>query len=150
MHGLPPVSLGAGFGTVLPGGPEFSEWLLESPYGRWIYKNHMGHHVLSGQCNYNVCCPGTDHLLGTYVSTEFWQDKMRPMPLNAETRGPVVGPQSHGGVPQLPTREAYQAARALRRQMNEGPGGGGDGSILANGGTLIADAYSEEPEPVSV
>ena len=151
MHGLPPVALSAGFGTVLPGGPEFSEWILESAYGRWIYKNHMGHHVLSGQCNYNVCCPGADHLLGTYIPTEEWQPKMRPLPVNAEVRGPVVEPQSFGGVPQLPTREEYAATKMLERQMKGGKDGeGGDGGILANGGTLIADAYSEEPEPVSV
>ena len=52
----------------------------------------MGHHVLSGQCNYNVCCPMTDHLLGTYVPTEVWQTKMRPLPANAQVRGPVVEP----------------------------------------------------------
>ena len=46
MHGLPPVPLSAGFGTAVPGGAAFSEWLLESAYGRWIYKNRMGHHVL--------------------------------------------------------------------------------------------------------
>jgi hypothetical protein len=39
--------------------------------------------------------------------------------------------------------------------MKGGKGGeGGDGSTLANGGTLIADAYSEvedeEPKPLSV
>jgi len=146
MHGLPPVPLGAGFGADVPYGKEFSDWILESPYGRYIYKNHMGHHVLGGQCNYNVCCPGTDLLLGTYVSTEEWQPKMRPLPVNAEVRGPVVEPMSHGGVPQLPTREAYQAARALERQMKEGQEGGSQPDLLANGGTLIADAYSEEPE----
>ena len=105
MHGLPPVSLSMGFGTVLPGGEAFSEWLLESAYGRYIYENHMGHHVLGGQCNYNVCCPMADHLLGTYVPTAEWQPKMRPLPANAVIRGPVVAPQTHGGVPQLPTRE---------------------------------------------
>ena len=50
----------------------------------------MGHHVLGGQCNYNVCCPGADHLLGTYVPTEEWQPKMRPLPLNAEVRLTLV------------------------------------------------------------
>ena len=30
MHGLPPVPLTAGFGTVVPGGQAFSEWVLES------------------------------------------------------------------------------------------------------------------------
>ena len=30
MHGLPPVPLTAGFGTAIPGGQAFSEWILES------------------------------------------------------------------------------------------------------------------------
>ena len=123
MHGLPPVPLTAGFGTVVPGGKALSEWLLESAYGRYIYENHMGHHVLGGQCNYNVCCPMTDHLLGTYVPTAAWEKKMRPLPANAEIRGPVVAPQSHGGVPQLPTREEYASVKALQKQIREEQGG---------------------------
>jgi hypothetical protein len=76
---------------------------------------------------------------------------MRPLPVNAEVRGPVVEPMTFGGVPQLPTREEYAAIKMLERQMKGGKDGeGGDGATLANGGTLIADAYSEEPEPVSV
>lgn len=137
MHGLPPVPLNMGFGTVVPGGEAFSEWVLESAYGRYIYENHMGHHVYSGQANYNVCCPMTDHLLGTYVSTAEWQPKMRPLPENAVVRGPVVAPQSHGGVPQLPTREEYKLARALEKE-----GLAGAAPAMANGGTIIADAYS--------
>ena len=81
MHGLPPVPLSAGFGTAsFSAGPEFSEWIVESAYGRYIYENHMGHHVLGGQCNYNVCCPLTDHLLGTYVVPEVWSKRMRAVP----------------------------------------------------------------------
>ena len=41
---------------------------------------HQGHHVLGGQCNYNVCCPLTDHLLGTYVAPEVWSKRMRAVP----------------------------------------------------------------------
>jgi len=142
MHGLPPVKLTAGFGTELPGGAAFSEWLLESAYGRYVYANHMGHHVLGGQANYNVCCPLTDHMLGTYVPTVEWKPKMRPMPVNGVVRGPVVAPQTHGGVPQLPTIEEYKAVQQLQRQMREAsvvP------AAIKNGGTIIADAYAEEP-----
>ena len=66
MHGLPdvPFSVGAP-----------SSWLAfarNTPYFRYIYENHQGHHVLGGQANYNVCCPLTDHLLGTYVPPSTW------------------------------------------------------------------------------
>jgi hypothetical protein len=141
MHGLAPVPLTAGFGTRVAGGEEFSEWVLESAYGRWIYENHMGHHVLGGQCNYNVCCPMADHLLGTYVPTADWETKMRPLPINAQVRGPVVAPQTHGGVPQLPTLQEFTAARELRKRAREE--GGEAPSAIANGGAIIADAYSE-------
>ena len=97
----------------------------------------MGHHVLGGQCNYNVCCPMTDHLLGTYVPVEEWQQKMRPLPVNAVVRGPVVAPRSFGGVPQLPTREEYALAKEARRGTPDA-----SPSAIANGGTIIADAYS--------
>jgi len=143
MHGLPPVPLTVGFGTVVPGGKAFSNTILESSYGHYIFENHMGHHVLSGQCNYNVCCPMTDHLLGTYVPTAQWQPKMRPLPLNAEVRGPAVEPSSFGGVPQLPTRDEWEAAKMLRKQMRDGDD---EMSTLANGGMMIADAYDEAPE----
>ena len=143
MHGLKPVSLSDGFGTAVPGGAAFSEWILESPYGRYVYENHMGHHVLGGQCNYNVCCPLTDHLLGTYVKTSEWQKKMRPLPVNAVVRGPVVAPVTHGGVPQLPTLEEYKAVQQLQKQMREV---GTAPAAIQNGGTIIADAYAEEPD----
>ena len=149
MHGLKPVPLTAGFGTAVPGGEAFSEWLLESAYGRYIYENHMGHHVLGGQCNYNVCCPMADHLLGTYVSTAEWQPKMRPLPDGVQVRGPVVAPLSHGGVPQLPTREEYAARRALEKQWRAESGGDGNGgapAAIRNGGAIIADAYSMDDD----
>ena len=43
MHGLPrvPISYGAP-SWVLSG-------LLNTPFFKWIYENHMGHHVLGGQ-----------------------------------------------------------------------------------------------------
>lgn len=60
--------------------------------------------------------PATDHLLGSYVPTAEWQPKMRPLPANAQTRGPVVAPAN---VPQLPTREEYEATRRLQRHRCE-------------------------------
>jgi len=86
----------------------------------------------------------TDHLLGTYVPTDEWQPRMRPLPLNAMVRGPVVEPLSHGGVPQLPTIEEYEVAKALRKQMASGTGEAA--TTLANGGMMIADAYGEESD----
>ena len=98
MHGLPNVPLSVG-------AP--SNWLAglrNTPYFRYIYENHQGHHVLGGKCNYNVCCPGTDHLLGTYVPTAVWEPQMRPVPpfSAAERWGPAVEPI---GVPQAPIDE---------------------------------------------
>jgi len=74
MHGLPrvPVSVGAPTRPLEP--------LRDTAYFKYIYENHQGHHVLGGQCNYNVCCPLTDHLLGTYVVPEVWSKRMRAVP----------------------------------------------------------------------
>ena len=83
----------------------------------------------------------TDHLLGTYVPTAQWQPKMRPLPHTAEVRGPVIEPRSFGGVPQLPTREEWEAAKMLRKQVRDGD----KTPALANGGMMIADAYDEVP-----
>eukprot|EP00966_Prymnesium_polylepis_P101917 2360374-Prymnesium_polylepis.2 len=94
----------------------------------------MGHHVLGGQCNYNVCCPMTDHLLGTYVPSSEWQTKMRPVPANVVVRGSVVAPQSFGGVPQLPTLEEYARAKAQNSEK-----GVVTPRAIAKGGTIIAD-----------
>merc|ERR1719486_826571 len=97
MHGLPPVPSSVG-------APSFVlKWLLHSRYFKYIYENHQGHHVLGGQCNYNVCCPGTDHLLGTYVAPATWSKRMRavPGPDATERWGVPVEPK---GVPQAPVR----------------------------------------------
>ena len=103
----------------------------------------MGHHVLGGQANYNVCCPLTDHIKGTYVKTEDWKLKMRPLPVNAQVRGPPVPPLSNGGVPQLPTIEEYKALQQLQKQMKAN---GKAPAAVANGGAIIADAYSSEED----
>lgn len=144
MHGLPPVPLADGFGTgATKAGEAFTEWLLQTRYAHYIYENHMGHHVLGGQCNYNVCCPMTDHLLGTYVPTDVWAKKMRPLPVNAETRGTVITPSR--GVPQLPTIEEYEANKILAKQLKEQQQGARP-EVLVGGGAMIADAYSEATE----
>lgn len=67
MHALPDVPLrhGAPSWVLAP--------LRNTWYFRWLYQNHEGHHILGGQGNYNVACPGTDHLLGTYVRQADWR-----------------------------------------------------------------------------
>lgn len=78
MHGLPPVPLSHG-----PPSELFSV-LRNTAYFKWIYENHEGHHVAGGQKNYNVCCPGTDHLLGTFMSKAEWEPMVKPRPIPAE------------------------------------------------------------------
>ena len=51
----------------------------------------------------------------------------------------IGAPQTHGGVPQLPTRDEYLALKALRKQMQEQQG---SPVAITNGGTIIADAYT--------
>merc|ERR1711920_94523 len=104
MHGLPdvPASVGAP-----------SSWLTSlrnTAYFRYIYENHQGHHVLGGQANYNVCCPMTDHLLGSYVPSSIWTKRMRavPGPDATERWGVPVEPV---GVPQAPIIAAGQASK---------------------------------------
>lgn len=123
MHGLPMVPANVGVPSHL-----LAEKLRDTAYFKYIFENHMGHHVLGGQCNYNVCCPLTDHLLGTYVKTSEWKKRMRAIPEHAETRGAVV---AFDGVPAPPSWAEAKAARA-----------GTTVEKLAGGGARIADAYS--------
>mmetsp|Transcript_107299 Transcript_107299/g.189738 ORF Transcript_107299/g.189738 Transcript_107299/m.189738 type:complete len:350 (-) Transcript_107299:29-1078(-) len=98
MHGLPDV-------PATKGAPSFVlKGLRNSPYFKFIYENHQGHHVLGGQANYNVCCPMADHILGTYVPPSEWTKKMRPVPGPDATErwGFPVEPE---GVPQAPIIE---------------------------------------------
>jgi hypothetical protein len=67
-----PSSFGAPTAPLVP--------LRDTAYFKYIYENHQGHHVLGGQCNYNVCCPMTDHLLGTYVEPHVWCAHAPPSP----------------------------------------------------------------------
>ena len=69
MHALPEVPWRVGApSSVLA-------WARSTWYFRYLYQNHEGHHVLAGQANYNVACPGTDHLVGTYKKRAFWRPK---------------------------------------------------------------------------
>lgn len=72
-----PSSFGAPTAPLVP--------LRDTAYFKYIYENHQGHHVLGGQCNYNVCCPLVDHVLGTYVEPEVWMKKTR-VPFGKEHR----------------------------------------------------------------
>jgi hypothetical protein len=71
MHGLPdvPASVGLPSSVFAP--------FRGSPVFEFLRKNHVGHHVASGQVNYNVCCPGMDQLVGTYMTEEEWTPKIR-------------------------------------------------------------------------
>lgn len=69
MHGLPDI-------PITEGPPAKAlAFLRNSSYFKWLYTNHEGHHVVGGQGNYNVCCPGTDHVLGTFVKEDDWRPR---------------------------------------------------------------------------
>lgn len=95
MHGLPDVPFSVGAPS------NWLAFLRNTFYFRYIYENHQGHHVLGGQCNYNVCCPMMDHILGTHVPTAVWTKRMRavPGPDATERWGVPVSPR---GVPEAP------------------------------------------------
>jgi hypothetical protein len=79
MHGLNEIPMSEGLSGA---------WLnryRDSKYYDYLYLNHTGHHVMSGQCNYNVCCPLVDHMMGTYVEPEDWMPKSR-VPFGKEHR----------------------------------------------------------------
>ena len=79
MHYLPDVPLKIG-----PPSDWFSK-LSNTKVFKFLYQNHEGHHVLGGLANYNVCCPGTDHLVGSYVAEKVWRPKMKDVGPNRET-----------------------------------------------------------------
>jgi hypothetical protein len=84
MHGLPDVPAKEG----LP-----SSWLAGlrgSPVFEYLRLNHVGHHVASGKVNYNVCCPGMDHLVGTYMPVEEWKPLVREREIK-EVEGALAG-----------------------------------------------------------
>jgi len=77
MHGCPEVPVEVGLpSSVLAG-------LRGSALFDALYENHQGHHVASGRANYNVCCPGTDQIVGSYLAPEAWQPRMRAKTVRA-------------------------------------------------------------------
>lgn len=48
----------------------FDPFSADTFYTRWMVHNHVGHHVVRGQGNYNIVFPGPDYLFGTgFVAT---------------------------------------------------------------------------------
>merc|ERR1719201_3208940 len=105
MHGLPEVPFSVGAPS------SWLKWMRNTWVFKYMYENHQGHHVLGGQCNYNVCCPLTDHLLGTYVPVAVWTKKMRAVPGPDATQRWGV-PVEPAGVPQAPIIGAGKATEA--------------------------------------
>ena len=79
MHYLPDVPSSVG-----PPSGWFSRF-KNTWYFKFLYQNHEGHHVLGGLANYNVCCPGADHVFGSYVKEADWRPKMRKVADDRET-----------------------------------------------------------------
>lgn len=71
MHSLPDITLKHGIPS------SWMAWARSSWFFKYIYTNHEGHHVIGGKGNYNVCCPLTDHLVGTFVKEADWRPKAR-------------------------------------------------------------------------
>jgi len=72
MHGLPDIPLSQG-----PPGRLLARF-RQTKLFRWLYLNHVGHHVVGGVKNYNVCCPGVDMLANSYVPPSVWRGKLSP------------------------------------------------------------------------
>lgn len=83
MHGLPDVPGVEGLPSSWMGA------LRTSAYFDYLYQNHEGHHVMGGKCNYNVCCPLMDHVLGTYVEESVWRPQAK-LPEREEPRPKYV------------------------------------------------------------
>lgn len=71
MHGLPDVPASVGLPSSIFA-PFYGSKVFE-----YLRVNHVGHHVASGAANYNVCCPGMDHLVGTLMTEAEWTPKIR-------------------------------------------------------------------------
>jgi len=71
MHGLPDVPASVGLPSSV------FAFARGSKVFEFLRLNHVGHHVASGAANYNVCCPGMDHLVGTFMTEKEWTPKIR-------------------------------------------------------------------------
>lgn len=54
--------------------PYMSAIPTETAAGKWILKNHIGHHAVCGTANWNIVFPAMDHIFGTHV----WIDNGNP------------------------------------------------------------------------
>jgi len=48
------------------GPPRLKSLPRDNAYSHWVIRNHSLHHVMHGVGNFNIVCPGWDHVLGTY------------------------------------------------------------------------------------
>jgi len=71
MHALPDITWREGVPASL------LAWARGTRFFRFLYVNHEGHHVVGGKGNYNVACPGTDHLVGTFIPEKVWRKRVR-------------------------------------------------------------------------
>ena len=71
MHALPDITWREGVPS------SWLAWARSSWFFRFLYTNHEGHHVVGGRGNYNVACPGTDHLVGTFIKEAAWRPRCR-------------------------------------------------------------------------
>ena len=72
-----------------------SSWLASlrgSAFFEYLRLNHVGHHVASGKVNYNVCCPGMDHVVGTYMPVADWTPMVRVREIK-QVEGALAGSQ---------------------------------------------------------
>ncbi|KAJ1457538.1 hypothetical protein M885DRAFT_481355 [Pelagophyceae sp. CCMP2097] len=70
MHALPDV-------TIKEGPPSWVfAGLRNTAYFKFLYTNHEGHHVVGGRGNYNVACPGVDHVVGTFIPEAKWRPRV--------------------------------------------------------------------------
>merc|ERR1712182_1091 len=67
MHSLPDIPISDGVPS------SWLAWARSSKFFKFLYVNHEGHHVIGGKGNYNVCCPLTDHLVGTFIPEAQWR-----------------------------------------------------------------------------
>jgi hypothetical protein len=67
MHGLPDIGASEGPPAAL-----FARFRTSKLF-QFLENNHIGHHVVGGRGNYNVCCPGCDNLFGTFVPESKWR-----------------------------------------------------------------------------
>ena len=135
MHGLPKVPASIGAPSAWPFG--LDDKIRDSFYFKWIYENHQGHHVLGGQGNYNVCCPGFDHVMGTYIPVTRWQPKMRAVPASDATERWGF-PVSPAGVPEAPIISKDKVTKADLTPT----------ALLRKDGSLVHDIEGEGTDTI--